>query len=292
LCQRLLELGFQVRALVRNPANATHLASRGATLIEGDLENTTALEQLVANCAAVVHSAGAVRGNSQADFDQVNVAGTANILHAISAQPRPPLLLLLSSIVAREPQTSWYARSKWAGEQLLPQYAHLDWIILRPPAVYGPGDKEMLPIFQWMHRGIAFVPGSPEARTSLIHVADLVDAIIACLQSAGAKRQTLTLCDGKHNGYSWRDMASIAEQHWSRRVRLWCIPRWLLNSIAGLNSNIARITGKAPMLTPPKLRELRHNDWVVDNDAITSATGWIPTVGLRQGLEQLKISTL
>ena len=288
----MLERGFQVRALVRNPANAAHLASRGATLIEGDLENTVALEQLVANCAAVIHSAGAVRGNSQADFDRVNVAGTANLLHAISAQPRPPQLLLLSSLVAREPGLSWYARSKWAAEQLVLPYAHLDWIILRPPAVYGPGDKEMLPIFQWMHRGIAFVPGSPEARTSLIHVADLVDAIIACLQSAGAKQQTLTLCDGKHDGYSWRDIASIAAQHWSRRVRLWCIPRWLLNGVAGLNSNLARITGKAPMLTPPKLRELRHNDWVVDNDAITSVTGWTPLVGLCKGLEQLKISTL
>ena len=288
----MLEQGFQVRALVRSPAQALNLASRGATLVKGDLENTTALEQLVANCAAVIHAAGAVRGNSQADFDRVNVAGTANLLHAISAQPNPPVLLLLSSIVAREPQLSWYARSKWAGEQLLQQYAHLDRIILRPPAVYGPGDKEMLPIFQWMHRGIAFVPGSPEARTSLIHVADLVEAIIACLQSAGAKQQTLTLCDGQHNGYSWRDMASIAAQHWSRRVRLWCIPRWLLTGVAGLNSNIARITGKAPMLTPPKLRELRHHDWVVDNDAITSATGWTPAVGLREGLKQLKISTL
>jgi 2-alkyl-3-oxoalkanoate reductase len=288
----LLEQGFQVRALVRNPTKAAYLASWGVTLIEGDLENTASLQRLVANCAAVVHSAGAVRGNSQADFDRVNVAGTAALLSAIDAQSQPPLLLLLSSIVAREPQLSWYARSKWGGEQLLLQHAQLDWIIVRPPAVYGPGDKEMLPIFQWMHRGIALVPGSPEARTSLIHVTDLVDAIIACLQSAGAKRQTLTLCDGKHNGYSWRDMASIAAQHWSRRVRLWCIPRWLLNGVAGLISTIARITGNAPMLTPPKLRELRHEDWVVNNDAISSATGWTPTVGLREGLEQLKLSPL
>jgi nucleoside-diphosphate-sugar epimerase len=143
-----------------------------------------------------------------------------------------------------------------------------------------------------MHRGIALVPGSPEARTSLIHVADLVEAIIACLHSAGANGQTLTLCDGKHHGYSWREMAGIAAQHWSRRVRLWCVPPWLLNSVAMLNSHIASITGRAPMLTPPKLRELRHNDWVVDNDAITLATGWTPVVELREGLEQLKIPTL
>ncbi len=246
----------------------------------------------MATCAGVVHGAGAVRGNSQADFDRVNVAGTAALLTAISAQQHPPILILLSSIVAREPHLSWYAHSKWEGEQLLEQFAHLDRVILRPPAVYGPGDKEMLPIFQWMHRGIALVPGSPEARTSLIHVSDLVDAIIACLRSEGANRQTLALCDGKHQGYSWREMAGIAAAHWSRRVRLWCVPHWLLNGVAALNSNIANITGRAPMLTPPKLRELRHLDWVVDNNAITAATGWTPVVALHEGLAQLKLSTL
>jgi nucleoside-diphosphate-sugar epimerase len=240
----------------------------------------------------VVHGAGAVRGNSQADFDRVNVAGTAAVLQAISAQRRAPRLLLLSSIVAREPQISWYAHSKWAGEQVLLQFDEIDRIVLRPPAVYGPGDKEMLPIFQLMQRGIALVPGSPEARISLIYVADLVDAIIALLRSDAATGETFTLCDGRPNGYNWHEMAAIAAQHWSRPVRLLRVPRPLLNTVAALNSKLAAITGRAPMLTPPKLRELRHADWVADNSAITAATGWTPLVELRAGLEQLKIPTL
>jgi nucleoside-diphosphate-sugar epimerase len=290
----LLERGFKVRALVRNPGKAAHLTALGVTLIEGDLANSAALEKLLANCDAVVHGAGAVRGNSQADFDRVNVAGTAAVVSAIKAQTRRPRLLLLSSIVAREPQISWYAHSKWEGEQLLEQFADIDRIVLRPPAVYGPGDKEMLPIFQLMQRGIAAVPGSPEVRISLIYVSDLVDAIIACLQSETANRQTLTLtlCDGRPNGYNWHELADIAAQHWSRRVRLFRVPQWLLNAIAALNSKVAGITGSAPMLTPPKLRELRHDDWVTDNSAITAATGWTPTVGLREGLQQLKLPTL
>jgi nucleoside-diphosphate-sugar epimerase len=283
---------LRVRALVRSPAKAAALAAIGVELIEGDLANPVALAQLVAGCDAVVHSAGAVRGNSQADFDRVNVAGTAALLHAVTTQARPPLVLLLSSIAAREPQLSWYAQSKREGEQQLERYGALDSIILRPPAVYGPGDQEMLPIFQWMQRGIALVPGSPDARTSLIHVADLVNAIIACLRSEGANRQTLSLCDGTARGYSWRDMAAIAAQYWSRPVRLWQVPRWLLDGIATLNSRIAAFTGRAPMLTPPKLRELRHPDWVVDNEAITRATGWTPEIGLRDGLARLKIPPL
>jgi nucleoside-diphosphate-sugar epimerase len=285
----LLDQGYRVQALVRSPAKASDLAARGVTLIEGDLDNTTALENFVAACDAVVHSAGAVRGNSQSAFDRVNVAGTSALLQAISAQPRPPRLLLLSSIVAREPGLSWYAHSKHEGEQLLRQASGLDWTILRPPAVYGPGDKEMLPLFQWMHRGIALVPGSPEARTSLIHVADVVGAIIACLQSEHTTGLTLSLCDGKDNGYSWREIADIAAAFWSRKVRVLRIPHWLLNGVAALNSSTADLTNRAPMLTPPKLRELRHENWVQDNQAISKATGWTPRIGLRDGLQALKL---
>ncbi|MEZ5504162.1 MAG: NAD-dependent epimerase/dehydratase family protein [Halioglobus sp.] len=289
LCERLLAEGFRVRALVRNPDKASHLVALGATLVAGDLANTAALLQFVTGCDAVVHGAGAVRGNSQGDFDRVNVAGTAALLAAIQSQSHPPPLLLLSSITAREPQLSWYARSKREGEKVVEACAGIDRIILRPPAVYGPGDREMLPIFQWMRRGIALVPGSPDARNSLIHVTDLVDAIVTCLRTGGANGLTLPLCDGKRDGYSWREMAAIAGQHWSRPVRLWRVPRRLLDAVAALNSRIAGFTGRAPMLTPPKLRELRHTDWVVNNDAITAATGWTPRVALRDGLDLLKL---
>jgi nucleoside-diphosphate-sugar epimerase len=288
----MLEQGFQVRALVRNPAKAAHLATLGISLIAGDLDNTTALEKLVTGSDVVIHGAGAVRGNSQAAFDRVNVHGTTRLLQALTAQPSPPRLLLLSSIVAREPQLSWYAHSKRAGEIQLERQQTLDWTILRPPAVYGPGDKEMLPLFQMMHRGIALIPGSPEARTSVIHVSDLAAAIIACLHSDQVKHKTLFLCDGTPTGYSWREIAAIAATLWSRPVRLWQIPQGLLNWVATANCATADITGRAPMLTPPKVRELRHPDWVADNIAITAATGWQPLVSLQQGLKQLKFKAL
>jgi uncharacterized protein YbjT (DUF2867 family) len=123
-----------VRALVRTPAKAHDLIRQGVVITQGDLHNPTALQQLVADSDAVVHGAGAVRGGSQAAFDQINVAGTAALVSAIKLQPRPPRLLLLSSLAAREPQLSWYAHSKRDGEKLL-QATDLDWVIVRPPAV-------------------------------------------------------------------------------------------------------------------------------------------------------------
>jgi nucleoside-diphosphate-sugar epimerase len=288
----LLERGFQVRILARNPDKAGELTAQGASLIVGDLQNTAALQQFVAGSDAIVHAAGAVRGGSQADFDQVNVAGTAALLSAIKVQSHRPRLLLLSSLAAREPDISWYAHSKRDSERLLEQTPDLDWIIMRPPAVYGPGDKEMLPIFQWMGRGIAFVPGSAEARISLIHVADLVAAIMACLHSPETRHQTLSLSDGKADGYNWHEMAGMAGATWARRVRLCRVPAWLLDTVAQLNIRAAGITGSAPMLTPPKLRELRHKDWVADNGAICAKTEWTPTITLPEGLAEIRNSAL
>ena len=289
LCDHLLSQGFEVRILARSPDAAQHLIDRGASSVAGDLQNADALNRLVTGATVVIHAAGAVRGASQQAFDAVNVAGTAALLKAVNSLNNPPRLLLLSSLAAREPELSWYAHSKWEAEQLLQKEGSLDWTILRPPAVYGPGDQEMLPIFQWMARGIAPVPGAPSARISLIHVKDLVAAIIACLGSAAARNQILYACDGKPDGYSWPELTAIASSLWSKRIRLWQVPAWLLNTIARVNMWLCAITGNAPMLTPPKLRELRHQDWVVDNVAISASTQWQPKIDLRHGLETLGI---
>jgi nucleoside-diphosphate-sugar epimerase len=250
------------------------------------------LQQLVTGCAAVVHAAGAVRGSCQADFDAVNVEGCAALLAAINSHAPTSRLLLLSSLAAREPQLSWYAASKHRGEELVAQRDELDWTVLRPPAVYGPGDKEMLPVFQWMARGLAFVPGSATARISLIHVTDLVAAVIACLDSTAARHRVLTLCDGKQGGYDWHEMAALAAATWERKVRIWQLPGWLLDGVARLNILIAGLTGNAPMLSPPKLRELRHPDWVVDNRDITRTTGWQPEIDLATGMAALRKAEL
>lgn len=277
---------------MRTPAKATTLQQLGVQLIAGDLANTAALAGFVTGCAAIIHGAGAVRGNSQQDFDTVNVAGTLALIEAMDAHNRGATLVHLSSIVAREPQLSFYSRSKFRGETTFNERNDLRWVIVRPPAVYGPGDVEMLPLFKTMYRGLAVIPGSPDARTSLIHVEDLVAAIISCMNSEGAQHQTFHLGDGTAGGYSWREIAAIGESLWSRRVRLWQIPGWLLDAVAATNSAIAPVVGHAPMLTPPKLRELRHPDWVSDNAAITQATGWEPKTHLKDGLRALQIPAL
>jgi nucleoside-diphosphate-sugar epimerase len=291
LCARLRAAGYPVSALVRNPTLAADLAASGVTLVAGHLDDGGALRTLLDNCDVVIHLAGAVRGNSQQSFDHTNVRGTQNLLEALATRKELPSLLLISSLAAREPELSWYARSKYQAEQCLHHgSADLDWAIIRPPAVYGPGDKEMLPVFLWMARGIAPVPGDPAARISLIHVADLASAIIACLGLPRLQHRTFTLDDGTPGGYDWKEMAAIAGGVWQRKVRLVRLPGPLLDVLARANLALSRALAYAPMLTPAKLRELRHPNWVVDNDEITAVTGWQPRVRLSKGLEELRDS--
>jgi nucleoside-diphosphate-sugar epimerase len=275
--------------LVREPSRASHLLALGCELVPGDLHDSHALRQLLEGAQAVLHCAGAVRGRDYADFARTNVEGTAQLLAALPAQ-NAPVLVMLSSLAAREPTLSWYSRSKSEAEQLLRDAPDsLPWSILRPPAVYGPGDRELLPLFRLASRGWLPVPGDAAARVSLIHVSDLVAAVLALLYEPGLRGATVSACDGKAGGYSWKDIAAIAQQVWARPVRVRPLPAVLLDAIAATNLWRARAFGPPPMLTPAKLRELRHRDWVVDNDVICAATGWTPTIDLAAGLRELQL---
>ena len=274
--------------LVRNPAAARDLADQGAELVPGDLQNTAALSRLCRDSDYLVHCAGSVRGARYRDFFHSNVEGTRNLVNCLLQQASPVPILMLSSVVAGEPDLSWYARSKFEAENcLVNSGTRLNWTVLRPPAVYGPGDREMLPLFRIMQRGYAPVPGSKSARHSLIHVDDLVEAILCCLQSNACRGRVVPLHDGRHNGYDWSELAQTAGTVLGQRVRPLPIPAVLLNLVATANLYLARLTGRRPMLTPPKLRELRHPNWVVDNRDISAMTGWKPEIDLETGLREI-----
>jgi nucleoside-diphosphate-sugar epimerase len=287
ICRVLHEAGFAVRILVRSRQRAQTLGACVDGMVEGDLHDRKALVRLVDGAVAVVHCAGVVRGAQQADFDRVNVEGLENLLAVMSeaGTDGPARLLSLSSLAAREPALSFYANSKYRGEQVLLQQAGaLQWLALRPPAVYGPGDRELLPLFQLMSRGFAPVPGSTTARFSMIYVDDIAGFVLAWLQQPAATTGVFALDDGTPGGYSWQDVAAAVAHLCQRPVRVVRVPAVLLNLPAWVNRALARRFGYAPMLTPEKLRELRHPDWVCDNRAVQQVLDWQPRYQLESGL--------
>jgi len=282
---RLLAAGFRVRALVRPGSPRSGQIQPDCEVIASHLHDAQALAPALADADALIYCAGSVRGRSPADFRPANVAGVQHVAQALCRDGRAVPLLLVSSLAASRPEISDYALTKHEGEQALQRFDDLSWTILRPPALYGPGDREMLPILQWLRRGIAPVPGPLDQRLSLLHVDDFAAAALAWLEAVAACRHgTFAIHDGTPGGYDWASMGRAVAQ---REVRLLPVPGALLHTAGQLNRLLSLAFGYAPMLTPGKVRELRQPHWVGDNQAFHAATGWSPGIDLRQGAAQL-----
>lgn len=282
LVRRLQSAGLRVRALVR-PTSAAAPLPAGVERVPGSLQDAESLRRLVRGARAVVHCAGAVRGASAGDFDPVNVEGVARLACATMAESASPAIVHLSSLAARHPELSAYAASKRAGEQAL--CAAPAWTVLRPPAVYGPGDRELRPLLRWMARGFAPMVGPRRGRFSLIYVDDLAEAVTRLVLMGGTGR-VFELDDGQPSGYAMDDVVAAAERYRGRAIVRVPVPASLLGGLAWLNVVGARIRGRAPMLTPGKVREIFHPEWTCDNTALADATGWRPRIRLDEGLRR------
>jgi nucleoside-diphosphate-sugar epimerase len=193
----------------------------------------------------------------------------------------------MSSLAARMPHLSDYAASKWRGECAIKAApGNLRWTILRPPAVYGPGDRELAPLFRCIARGLAPVPAHATGRFSLIHVDDLASAVLRWLEADTGYGRTFEIDDARAGGYDWATVLAIAGPALGRMrpVRRVSIPVALLRSVAQVNLAAARLFRYAPMLTPGKVREITHPDWLCDSHQFAAATGWRPEIGLESGL--------
>jgi len=276
-----------VRALYRPRRGNSPVAQPNLTWVEGDLGDEPSLRQLVTGSDAVVHCAGTVRGTDAAGFERINAEGTRRLVEAAAGLTQAPRFLLMSSLAARMPHLSPYAASKRHAEVAVEAATgNLRWTVLRPPAVYGPGDRELMPLFRWVARGIAPLPAGSIGRFSLIYVDDLAAAVTRWLEVDRGYGRTFEIDDGHPGGYDWDSVLTVAARvmREGARVRRLPVPLVLLKLAAAANLAAARVAGYHPMLTPGKVREITHPDWLCDSHDFAETMGWQAAVRLEEGL--------
>jgi nucleoside-diphosphate-sugar epimerase len=280
----LTNAGHEVRALVRR--RPPEDAPRTVAWVTGDLADASALTTLLNDVDAVVHGAGSVKALRADGFAAANVIGTATFAEMAAAQARPPRFVHLSSLAARAPHLSAYAASKAAGEAaVLRLIDRLPAVVLRPPAVYGPGDREALRVLQMAARGVLLVPGVPGARLSLAHVDDVANAIVAALAPA-VPAGPLEFDDGRPGGYTWPDIAAAAALALGRPVRVLPVPPPALRLAGMFASAISRVTGRPSVLSADKVGEALNPDWVAAGPQLPGYTpGWSLAEGFRNTAE-------
>lgn len=268
--------GHEVRALTRREQQ-----SRGGVIwVRGDLAAHPALRDLCTGVDAVVHVAGVVNAPDKAGFVAGNVTGTKAVLDAAAAAGAPRFVHV-SSLSAREPFLSDYGKSKFGGEVAAEQ-SELACTIVRPPAIYGPRDTEMLELFKAAKLGI--VPLPPEGRASMIHVADLAALLLALATDGGAHAgEVYEVDDGREGGWRHADMARAIGDAVGRKVTPLSMPAMLVKGAARVDR---LLRGSKAKLTPDRASYMVHPDWAVTPGMQPAPAFWQAQIDTREGLNQ------
>lgn len=266
---RALNAGHAVRALTRRPQPPRD----GVTWVTGALDDPAALATLVQGADAVIHIAGVVNAD-RAGFVAGNIEGTRAMLSA-SAAAGVTRFVHVSSLSAREPQLSIYGWSKREAERLVEQ-SGLDWVILRPSAIYGPGDREMLDLFRVARRGLALLP--PPGIMSAVAAEDLAALLIAAAEQ-GDPHTLYEVDDGK--SWTHAEFAAAIGAAVGQRVIPLHLPRALMMIGARIDKLLRADKAK---LTRDRVGYLAHPDWTAAPERRVPASLWTPRIDTRTGL--------
>ncbi|MDJ0277474.1 NAD(P)H-binding protein [Sphingomonas sp. 2R-10] len=262
--------GWHVRALTRR----AQPAEPNVSWVRGALDKPDSLAELMTGADVVLHVAGVVSAPDEAGFTAGNVTGTQAVLDAARAAG-VRRFVHVSSLSAREPQLSRYGASKRAGEERVAA-SDLDWTIVRPTGVYGPGDTEMRDMFRMARFGLALLP--PPGRVALVAVDDLARLLLTLADRDGP-RAVLEIDDG--NPMHHADLARLIGDAVGRRVLPLHLPAGLLRLGAKLDG---RLRGTAAKLTEDRARYLAHPDWTADPALRPPADLWEPRIATARGL--------
>ncbi len=307
LARTAIAKGHTVRALVRRSSVRTELERLGAQLATGDLYTGEGVEAALDGIDCVLHLAGATKARSIQDLYRANTETTRVLIAAVAATAAPPRFVYCSSLAAAGPTTvgkprcerleptpvSDYGRSKLAAEMVIRKYAdRVPSVIIRPPIVYGPNDKEFLPALLPMARlGLVLKSGFGPKHYSLVHVDDLCQGILAAaekgktLSSADTSQGVYFLSDGEE--YSWEDFCkSLAAALGKGPPRIISVPQ-VMSYAAVLGARAqAALRGTVAMITMDKVREMRCEAWTCSSHRAENEIEYRPVVPLENGLRQ------
>jgi nucleoside-diphosphate-sugar epimerase len=270
-----LAAGHEISALTRRDVGPRH----NLTWIRGDLQDRGALESLVDGVDAVIHVAGVISGHNAAAFDLGNVGGTLAMLAAATAGG-VHRFVHVSSLAAREPRLSLYGASKRKAEELV-FGSGLDWSIVRPPAVYGPGDKETLELFRMAKLGVMLMP--LRGHISLIHVDDLARLLLALADYGAPSNILVEADDGKKGGWTHREFARAIGAAVGTRPAIVSSPGVILK-LAARADQLFR--GPRAKLTVDRAAFFSHHNWVVEAKRAAPPGLWQPKIDTVDGLRE------
>ncbi|MCH9024415.1 MAG: SDR family NAD(P)-dependent oxidoreductase [candidate division Zixibacteria bacterium] len=296
LCRKFLDNGFKVIAGVRKTANLATLQGLKVDYRFGDVTSAESLIDMVKDVDYVIHNAGVVKAKKKQMFFDVNEKGTANLFEAISRHnPNVKKVIYVSSLAAAGPSRDGqpvtesdkpnpitsYGSSKLAGETAALSYQDkFNVLSIRPPAIYGPGDKEIFQFFEAVYKGIRPFIGDSSRKLQLVEVGDLCQAFYLAIIKDTPSGEICFVAESK--AYTMKQLIELmAEACGKGGFRLY-IPAFLLYTMAFVAQSLSAMVGATPMLTLEKAREILSS-WEVTTDKAKELFGFSSRVSFEDG---------
>lgn len=292
--------GFEIYALMRKKTSLAY--PDNVKVVYGDVNDELSLTNIFAELNRqgitidyVIHAAALTKSNSKKDFFHTNYTGTKKLLNALKKSVQTPKkMVFLSSLAAsgpakakgqillsqKEPVTL-YGQSKLQAEQLIIK-SGLPYIIIRPTAVYGPGEKDLYTVFKFINRGINPVLGNHAQELTFIYVDDLVRLILAAAES-GARDEIYFASDGKI--YDKHALAQAISKALNKKAVKIRFPLAVVKAVAFLSQYASAIAGKVSPLNLEKYNELIAESWNCEMEKTMQQLGFQPEYTLEQGVQ-------
>lgn len=300
LVEALLRKGYSVTCLVRDKSDTRALQKQPVQVVVGDINDPAAIRKTGHAIHAVYHTAGIIKAADREQYFRVNQLGTRRLLETLTeVSPNLSRFVHVSSLAAAGPSVggrgltegekpnpiSWYGESKLASEHEVLRFAKAFPVtILRPSAVYGPGDRETLLIFRMIKHGCLFTPGRLARRFSLIHVDDLATALIGAGEKNTPSGEIFFI--SRPETYAWEDVGRAMARALEKRYRGISLPQWMAMAAGVAGDFWARVTGRPASINSQKVRELLEPSWLCDSSKAREGLGFSPVMDLESGIRQ------
>lgn len=286
-----LKEGWNVTGLVRRSSKTDHLRKLGVELHTGELLYGDGYRNAMANASVVVHCAGAIQALSYKEFHKVNALGAGEVAR-VASESGVRRFILISSLAARGPfgvpegPVSDYGRSKLEGErEVVARAGGMEVVIVRPPVIFGQGDRGLHSVFWMAHKGWFPLYGDGQRRLSIVHGKDVARGVFL-LASHKGDVPSGPYYPADPSNPTWLELAGLFEEALKRRLKKLRIPGQFFKIAAALSSGWGTLVRKAPLFSLDKEREMRQESWACSSKALTDLTGWTPEASLIERISE------
>lgn len=303
LAERLVHANHEVRCLVRKQSNLRWIADLDIECFYGSLYDKESLIRGIKGCDVIYNVAGVTKARTEAEYFAGNFEGTKNLIDAVSSQKNKisrfvhvssqaavgpsPTIIPIDEMHSPNPLT-FYGKSKLAGEEYVKSLdKKMPLTIVRPPAVYGPRETDILEFFRTVKMGVIPQLGGKDKYLSLIHVKDLVRGIIMAAEHEQAVGQTYFITSAQP--YSWEEISRITLKVLQKKGVKIPVPIVLMKVISSISEGVSTLTKKPALVNHQKIIEIEQDFWTCSPQKAQNELGFSAEIGLENGIRETLI---